>query len=210
MISARHGASVAIERRGKTASRKILALLGAAAFFGSLGSAWVLDQWIFGESRLFAMVRSFPVPQILLLERAVARNPGHSGAWLALARAYSESGLTAEAAEAYENFLALDPRRSEIWTELGIHYLKDGKPEKALEALDRAIALHPQHEDAHLYKGLILLDAFQDLDAAIRAWRQTRRFNATAPDGARSGQDVPPAVVGSLRRIDGSDAAERD
>ncbi len=207
MISARYGASVAIDRRGKTVSGKILALLGAGAFFGSLGAAWVIDQWIFGDSRLLAMVRSFPVPQILLLERAVARNPGHSGAWLSLARVYSESGLSAEAGAAYENFLALDPRRSEIWAELGIHYLKDGKPEKALEALDRAIALNPQQEDAHLYKGLILLDAFQDLDAAIRAWRKTRRFNPTAPDGARLGEDTP-AGFASLRRSEGSDAAE--
>ncbi|MCK7515728.1 MAG: hypothetical protein MZV70_74960 [Desulfobacterales bacterium] len=45
-------------------------------------------------------------------------------------------------------------------------------PSKALEAFDQAIALNPKHEASRLYKGVVLLNAFNDLRGAIRSWMQ--------------------------------------
>jgi cytochrome c-type biogenesis protein CcmH/NrfG len=182
-----HGRAGPSSFQEKPQSWKAGALLGAIVFFGSLGLALLVQEMLFGGSRSAIVKSADPEYHVKLLEKAVARNPGYSGAWLQLGHAYSESGQAAPAAAAYENYLAIDPRSPDIWTKLGIQYMQADRPDKALEAFDRATALNPKHEASRLYKGVVLLNAFSDLRGAIRSWMQVLEINpdASAPDGTR-------------------------
>lgn len=169
----------------KPLSWRAVLLLGAIVLCAVFGLSLLVQEMIFGDSRSAMVGSSDPGYRIQLLERAVSRYPENAGGWLQLGRAYDESGQYAQAASAYENYLAIDPRNPDIWTKLGVQYAQTDRPEKALEAFGRAISLNPKHEAAHLYKGGVLLNAFSDLRGAIRAWMQVLEANpdAQAPDG---------------------------
>jgi len=166
-------------------SWKATLALGAIVFWGSLGLAFLAQEWIFGDSRSAGMRRSDPGYRMELLEKAVSRYPNNAGAWVLLGHAYGDSGRVAEAVAVYENVVAIDSDRPDIWTKLGLQYTQAGRPEKALEAFNRAISLNPTHEAAHLYKGALLLNAFNDLRGAIRAWMPVLTANpdAEVPEG---------------------------
>jgi tetratricopeptide (TPR) repeat protein len=171
----------------KVLSWWVAALIGAIVFCGGLGLSLLVRKIILGNgaSRSAIVNSADPDYRIQLLERAVSRHPTNAGAWLQLGHACSESGRNVQAAAAYENYLAIDPRSPDIWTKLGTLYSHTERPDKALEAFDQAIALNPRHEASRLYKGVVLLNAFNDLRGAIQSWMQVLESNpkAETPDG---------------------------
>ena len=168
-------------------SWKAAVLFGTILFCGGLGLSFLVQEIFLGNgaSRSAIVNSADPDYRAQLLERAVSRYPANAGAWLQLGNAYSESERNALAASAYENYLAIDPSSPDIWTKLGIQYAQTDRPDKALEAFDQAIALNPKYEASRLYKGVVLLNAFNDLRGAIRSWMQVLEANpaAEAPDG---------------------------
>jgi cytochrome c-type biogenesis protein CcmH/NrfG len=160
----------------------VAVLLGAIVFCGSLGLSLLVQEIIFGkDAGRSAIVNSAdPDYRIGLLEKTVFRRPADAGAWLQLGHAYSESGRNLQAATAYENYLAINPRSPDIWTKLGTLYSQTDRPHKALEAFDQAISLNPKHESSHLYKGMVLLNAFNDLRGAVQSWMQVLELNPNA------------------------------
>ena len=177
----------AVSHQKEALSWKAAALLGTIVFCGGLGLSFLVQEIFLGNgaSRSAIVNSADPDYRAQLLERAVSRYPANAGAWLQLGNAYSESERNALAASAYENYLAIDPSSPDIWTKLGIQYAQTERPDKALEAFDQAIALNPKHEASRLYKGVVLLNAFNDLRGAIRSWMQVLEANpdAEAPDG---------------------------
>jgi predicted Zn-dependent protease len=169
----------------KAVSWKVAAVLGAIVFLGSMGLAILVQEMIFDGSRSAVVRSADPAYRIQLLERAVSRHPGNAGAWLQLGQAYSESGPNTLAASAYESYLTLNPNNPDVWTTLGVQYAETDRPEKAIEAFDQALSLNPRHEASRLYKGVVRLNAFNDLRGAIRSWMQVLEANpdAQAPDG---------------------------
>ena len=165
----------------------VAALLGTIVFCGVLGLSLLVREIILGNgaSRSAIVNSADPDYRIQLLERAVSRYPANAGAWLQISLAYSESGRNLQAVAAYENYLAIDPRSPDIWTKLGTLYSQTERPDKALEAFDQAIALNPRHEASRLYKGVVLLNAFNNLRGAIQSWMQVLESNpkAVTPDG---------------------------
>jgi tetratricopeptide (TPR) repeat protein len=165
----------------------VAALLGTIVFCGVLGLSLLVREIILGNgaSRSAIVNSADPDYRIQLLERAVSRYPANAGAWLQISLAYRESGRNLQAVAAYENYLAIDPRSPDIWTKLGTLYSQTERPDKALEAFDQAIALNPRHEASRLYKGVVLLNAFNDLRGAIQSWMQVLESNpkAATPDG---------------------------
>jgi len=165
----------------------VAALLGTIVFCGVLGLSLLVREIILGNgaSRSAIVNSADPDYRIQLLERAVSRYPANAGAWLQISLAYSESGRNLQAVAAYENYLAIDPGSPDIWTKLGTLYSQTERPDKALEAFDQAIALNPRHEASRLYKGVVLLNAFNDLRGAIQSWMQVLESNpkAATPDG---------------------------
>jgi cytochrome c-type biogenesis protein CcmH/NrfG len=165
----------------------VAVLLGAIVFCGGLGLSLLVQAIILGNgaSRSAIVNSANPDYRIQLLDRAVSRYPANAGAWLQLGHGCSESGQIVQAAAAYENYLAIDPRSPDIWTKLGTLYMQAERPDKALEAFDQAIARNPKHEASRLYKGMVLLNAFNDLRGAIHSWRQVLESNpkAATPDG---------------------------
>jgi cytochrome c-type biogenesis protein CcmH/NrfG len=160
----------------------VAGLLGAIVFCGSLGLSLLVRQIILGhDAGRSAIVNSAdPDYRIGLLEKAVSRNPTDASAWLQLGHAYSESDRNAQAATAYENSLAINPRSPNIWTKLGTLYSQTDRPHKALEAFDKAITLNPKDEASHLYKGMVLLNAFNDLRGAVHSWIIILELNPNA------------------------------
>jgi tetratricopeptide (TPR) repeat protein len=160
----------------------VAVLLGAIMFCGSLGLSLLDHEIILGNdaSRSAIVNRVDPDYRIRLLEKAVSRYPGNASGWLQLGHAYSESDRNVQAAAAYENYLAIDSRSPDIWTRLGTLYLQTERPDKAIEAFDKAIALNPKHEASRLYKGVVLLSAFNDLRGAIHSWMQVLESNPKA------------------------------
>jgi tetratricopeptide (TPR) repeat protein len=171
----------------KKLSYKTAAALGVIVFCGSLALSFLVREIVLGNgaSRSAIVNSADPDYRIQLLERAVSRYPANAGAWLQLGNAYSETDRNAQAAAAYVNYLAIDPRSTDTWTKLGTQYSQTDRPDKALEAFEQAIALNPRHEASRLYKGVVLLTAFNDLRGAIHSWMQVLEANpiATTPDG---------------------------
>jgi tetratricopeptide (TPR) repeat protein len=190
-------------------SWKTAALLGTIVFCGGLGLSFLVQEIILGNgaSRSAIVNSAAPDYRAQLLERAVSRYPANAGAWLQLGNAYSESERNALAASAYEKYLAIDPRSPDIWTKLGIQYAQTERPNKALEAFDQAIALNPKHEASRLYKGVVLLNAFNDLRGAIRTWMQVLEANpeAAAPDGTPLEEWISYCQAASSTKIAGAE-----
>jgi cytochrome c-type biogenesis protein CcmH/NrfG len=157
-------------------------LLGAIVVCGSLGLSLLVREIILGnDAGRSAIVNSVdPDYRIGLLEKAVFKRPADAGAWLQLGHAYSDSGRTVQAATAYENYLAINPRSPDIWTKLGTLYSQTDRPHKALEAFNQAITLNPKYEASHLYKGMVLLNAFNDLRGAAHSWSIVLELNPNA------------------------------
>jgi lipopolysaccharide biosynthesis regulator YciM len=180
---------------------------GVIVLGGSLGFGLLVNKIIYGEAIVSsAIVRSAdPDYRIQLLERVVSRYPSHVSAWLQLGNAYTEAGRNALAASAYENFLELDPRSPDIWTKLGIQYAQTERPDQAIKAFDRAASLNPKHEGSRLYKGIVLLNAFNDLRGAIRSWMQVLETNpkAAAPDGTPLEEWISYCQTASSTKIAG-------
>jgi tetratricopeptide (TPR) repeat protein len=157
-------------------------LLGAIVFCGSLGLSLLVQEIILGydAGRLAIVNSADPDCRIGLLEKAVSRNPANAGAWLQLGHAYSESDRNVQAAAAYETYRAINPRSPDIWTKLGTLYSQTDRPHKALEAFNQAITLNPKYEASHLYKGMVLLNAFNDLSGAAHSWSIVLELNPNA------------------------------
>ena len=68
----------------------------------------------------------------------------------------------------------------DIWTKLGTLYSQTDRPHKALEAFNQAITLNPKYEASHLYKGMVLLNAFNDLRGAAHSWSIVLELNPNA------------------------------
>lgn len=185
------------------------ALLGTIVFCGGLGLSLLVQEIILGNgaSRSAIVNSADPDYRIQLLERAVSRYPANAGAWLQIGLAYSESGRNLQAVAAYENYLAIDPRSPDIWTKLGTLYSQTERPDKALEAFDQAIALNPRHEASRLYKGVVLLNAFNDLRGAIQSWMQVLESNpkAETPDGTQIEEWVRYCLAASEPKAAGTE-----
>jgi len=119
------------------------------------------------------------------LQRAVALDPGHAGAWAALAGVYAARGQEepsdtgyrlAEQRRALEHALRLGPDRAEPYVRLARLLRRAGDPEGAAEALRSAFAVAPD-DPLVLYERSS--DAFAQgrLDEAIQLQRQAVATN---------------------------------
>jgi tetratricopeptide (TPR) repeat protein len=89
-----------------------------------------------------------------------------------LANQYFDLNKFNEAIEYYEKALALQPNNPLVLADCGVMYYKIGDSDKALAYLDKAIDLQPDLAQAYFNKGLILMAAKNDADAAITVWRK--------------------------------------
>ena len=120
----------------------------------------------------------------LLLERAVAADPGFTAAWIGLARARSSLGQSREALESARRAVATlgDPSSRVAWEARALEARLRGEPEKAREILSDLIARSPHDVEARVNLAEACGEA-GDLQAAIDHLRQV---TAADPDHPRA------------------------
>lgn len=120
----------------------------------------------------------------ILLERAVAADPGFTAAWIGLARARSSLGQSREALESARRAVATlgAPSSRVAWEARALEARLRGEPEKAREILSDLIARSPDDIEARVDLAEACGEA-GDLQAAID---HLRRVTAADPDHPRA------------------------
>jgi cytochrome c-type biogenesis protein CcmH len=148
------------------------------------------------------------------LDAAVENSPNDLQARLALARFLEESGDTVESLKQYDEAVSIAPGDADALANAGrlrfIVAAQVPSPEArqqlvtgARTLLDRAVQADPDHADARFYRGVLLLDGFNEVDAAVGEFQ---RYLVLAPDGPFATQArnalaqalEPPASSGSV------------
>lgn len=125
------------------------------------------------------------------LQDAADKNPNDPQAQLAYARFLEESGDTVESLKQYDKAAAIAPDNADALANAGrLRFIVAGQvpspdAQKQLVAdaktfLDRAVQADPNNADARYYRGVLLLDGFGQVDAAVGEFQ---RYLVLAPDG---------------------------
>lgn len=125
------------------------------------------------------------------LQDAADKNPNDAQAQLAYARFLEESGDTVESLKQYDKAAAIAPDNVDALANAGrLRFIVAGQvpspdAQKQLVAdaktfLDRAVQADPNNADARYYRGVLLLDGFGQVDAAVGEFQ---RYLVLAPDG---------------------------
>jgi len=125
------------------------------------------------------------------LQEAADKNPNDPQARLAYARFLEESGDTVESLKQYDKATEIAPDNADALANAGrLRFIVAGQvpspdAQKQLVAdartlLDRAVAADPNNSDARYYRGVLLLDGFGQVDAAVGEFQ---RYLVLAPDG---------------------------
>jgi cytochrome c-type biogenesis protein CcmH/NrfG len=130
------------------------------------------------------------------LQEAVDKNPNDPQARLALARFLEQSGDTVESLKQYDKAAEIAPDNADALANAGrLRFIvagqvpsPDAQKQLVTDAktyLDRAVEVDPNNADARYYRGVLLLDGFGQVDAAISEFQ---RYLVLAPDGQFSTQ----------------------
>ena len=113
------------------------------------------------------------------LARAVEQKPDDPQTRLAYARFLLDDGELVEAVRQFDAVTRLDPRNAEALAYSGWIIALAGMSDAGLERLDAAVAADPGYPDAHLFRGMALLQAGNP-QAAVP---EIERYLELAPDG---------------------------
>jgi tetratricopeptide (TPR) repeat protein len=130
------------------------------------------------------------------LQEAADKNPNDPQARLALARFLEQSGDTVESLKQYDKAAEIAPDNADALANAGrLRFIvagqvpsTDAQKQLVTDAktyLDRAVDADPNNADARYYRGVLLLDGFGQVDAAIGEFQ---RYLVLAPDGQFSTQ----------------------
>lgn len=117
---------------------------------------------------------------IAKFEQHLKENPDDGETWTQLGNLYYDTKQPVKAIEAYERSLELLPGRPGVLTDLGYMYLVSGKPEKSVKQFDKALAVDPGFQPALLNKGVVMIQALEDIEGGIKAWEELVRINPMA------------------------------
>ena len=96
--------------------------------------------------------QSKPIQAITAFDMATSLNPGYSAAWLAKARAQSQTGLYTSAVDSYYQVTSLEPGNFDAWYELARLLDRLRRYKEAYEAYNHALGLKPDREDIRRYR----------------------------------------------------------
>ena len=140
-----------------------------------------------------------PAPAPLDESRAAAlastaqRNPGDEATRVQLANMYFDAERYQEAADWYQQALALNPKDINASTDLGIAYYYMNQPDRALAQFDKSLSINPNHAKTLLNVGIVRAFGKQDLRGAADAWQ---RALAAAPPGSDEAKAAQQALDG--------------
>lgn len=163
-----------------------------------------------GKSRAFrwaavaAVVAVAAGAGVLVARTAGERLPGDSATGtvdrsatelLLEARGFLAEGRAVEALRRYDEVLEEDPVHPEALAYRGWLIRLAGNPGIGLELVEAALEADPEFADAHLFRGVILLD---DMSRPDEAAAELRRYLELAPNG-----DLAPEARAALDRAEG-------
>jgi len=111
------------------------------------------------------------------LKNALSQNPKNVGAWIQLGQVYFETNQYKRAIAAYRKALTIEPDNANVLTDLGFMYRKNRQFKEAIESFDKAIAADSKHEWARFYKGVVLMNDFNEKDKALIIWEELLSIN---------------------------------
>lgn len=125
------------------------------------------------------------------LQAAVDANPNDATVRLALARFLEESGDMVGSLKQLDEAVRVAPENADALADAGrVRFIVAGQvpsPDaqrqlvaSARSLLDRAVQANPDHADAHFYRAVVLLEGFNEVDAAVSEFQ---RYLVLAPDG---------------------------
>ncbi len=125
------------------------------------------------------------------LQAAADKTPNDPQPRLALARFLEETGDTVGSLKQYDKAVEIAPENPDALANAGrLRFIVAGQvpsPDaqkqlvtSARSLLDRAVQADPNQADAHYYRGVLLLDGFNEADGAISEFQ---RYLVLAPDG---------------------------
>lgn len=125
------------------------------------------------------------------LEAAVKANPNDPAARLTLARFLEEKGDIVSSLKQLDEAVRVAPDNADALANAGrVRFIVAGQvpsPDaqrqlvtSARALLDHAVQVDPNHADAHFYRGVLLLDGYKEVDAAVGDFQ---RYLVLAPDG---------------------------
>lgn len=123
--------------------------------------------------------------QVAELSEMTARDPQNPQFQTQIANLYFDTGQYDKASGYYQRSLALRPGDPNVETDLAVCLHYSGQDDKALETLDKVLSYSPNFSQALFNKGVILINAKNDIKAGIRVWEDLLR---TDPDFARKAE----------------------
>jgi uncharacterized protein (TIGR02996 family) len=125
------------------------------------------------------------------LQAAVDANPNDATVRLALARFLEESGDMVGSLKQLDEAVRVAPDNADALADAGrVRFIVAGQvpsPDaqrqlvtSARSLLDRAVQANPDHADARFYRAVVLLEGFNEVDAAVSEFQ---RYLVLAPDG---------------------------
>jgi tetratricopeptide (TPR) repeat protein len=134
------------------------------------------------------------------LASTAQRDPKDEATRVQLGNMYFDAERYQEAADWYQQALAINPKDINVSTDLGISYYYMNQPDRALAQFDKSLSINPKHAKTLLNVGIVRAFGKQDLRGAAEAWQR-------ALDAAPPGSDEAKAAQQAL---DGVKAAHPD
>jgi cytochrome c-type biogenesis protein CcmH/NrfG len=106
------------------------------------------------------------------LKTTAQQNRSDVASRVELGNMYFDAGRYPEAADWYQQALAINPRDANVSTDLGIAYYYMNDPDKALTQFDTSLAIDPQHAKTLMNIGIVRAFGKQDLKGAAAVWQK--------------------------------------
>jgi cytochrome c-type biogenesis protein CcmH/NrfG len=127
------------------------------------------------------------------LKSTAQQRPSDVPSRVELGNLYFDAGRYADAAQWYEQALAINPRDVNVSTDLGIAYYYMNDPDKALAQFDKSLAIDPKHAKTLMNVGIVRAFGKQDLKGAAEAWQKVVDV-APGSDEARAARQALDGV----------------
>ncbi|MFO7706746.1 MAG: tetratricopeptide repeat protein [Desulfobacterales bacterium] len=122
----------------------------SAASTGSAVQTRSAEEW-FRKGALVSTYGNNPAA-VAYFAKAIALDPGHSGAWFSQGVSYGQMGSYAQAFESIQRAIALEPRNGLYYYGRGRVHLLAGDRKAAIEDFQRAAELGDEDAQAYLKK----------------------------------------------------------
>ncbi len=141
------------------------------------------------------------------LKQGADRDPKDARVRIELGNVYFDAERFEDAAQWYEQALAIDPRNVNASTDLGIAYYYMNQPDRALAQFERSLGIDPSHTKTLLNVGIVRAYGKDDLAGAVKAWQRVVELGPDSPEGKVARQALD-AVRGAHPNVPGAPASD--